>query len=356
MPNYVRVQPLDPTLGVKSISPKMLRLQFVLFQADESGRLLVANTLPSLRTALLLLDNAVELLLDCRIGNEIQDDQMQRAIQTRAIKAGIPSDHPDFSGLLSREFLSKSEVAKVARLFDEKLKFVSEDRRIIDADVASVLSHIHRYRNESYHGGRVRSGILRTTVAIQLHIVCDLVKTLRPGSAGYSSGDDFSWLRSRFDLDPSQLWTDTTLSRVLSEIRNAAKLTDQSISTALAENLEERIADLDEAIDFILTETDQFKTPVAAMKAAQSYTLDALKRETPYPPPPRSIEQPIDGSEIDRIRGVPTTILSSTDRMTALSSFAAADTSLDRLEYVLRELGGAIDARIQHEIDLARGK
>jgi hypothetical protein len=73
----------------------MLRLQFVLFQADEAAKMLRAGAVPRLRTALLLLDNCTEVLLD-------------RWIEDRLA-------HEDCSGR-SRAALSKQASPRITRI------------------------------------------------------------------------------------------------------------------------------------------------------------------------------------------------------------------------------------------------
>lgn len=334
----------------------MQRLQFTLFQADEAAKLLDAASLPSLRTALLLLDNCIELLLDRWIEDRLGHEELQRKIQARAVEAGVPKDNHHFTDLFAQKFLTAAEALRVARFFDEKLKYASEKRGGLTSDVAAVLSHIHRYRNESYHGGRVRPGILRTTVAIQLHLVCDLARTLKPGSAGYSSGEDFTWLKERFGINPSDLWNEDTLDQVLAEISSAAQLTPDRVCIVLAENLDERIQALDLTIDFITTETQLENSPFAVLTAAQSFVVKKLRQEVPYPPPPRGIDKPLDGTEIDRVRAVPCLLFNLPADMNVFAVFAAADASLDQVEYLLNQLAAAIDNEIQLQVDLARGK
>ncbi|WP_180129253.1 hypothetical protein [Rhodoferax sp. BLA1] len=334
----------------------MQRLQFVLFQADEAANLLRASSQPRLRTALLLLDNSIELLLDRWIEDQLQQEEIQRKIQTRAMEAGIPRNHPQFADLLSQKFLTADETRQVARFFDEKLKFASVKRGKITAEVAAVLSHIHRYRNESYHGGRVRPGILRTTVAIQLHLVCNLVQSLKPGSVGYSSGDDFSWLKERFDLSPGELWRDQTLNQVLREIMEVAEQTPDNMRRALAENLAARIEALDDTIDFISSETSLGKTAAEVIAAAHSFVQKKLASDPTYPPPPRGIEKSISESHIELARSIPSLLLGKESSVEAFNAFASADASLDLVEYVLGQLAVAIELQIQLEIDLARGK
>lgn len=318
--------------------------------------MLRAGALPRLRTALLLLDNCTEVLLDRWIEDRLAHEDMERRIKTRATEAGIPEDHPHFADLFSKKFLTASDSSRVARYFNEKLKYTSEMRGALAPTVASVLLHIHRYRNESYHGGRVRTGILRTTVAIQVHLVCDLIQTLKPGSAGYSSSEDFSWLTERFGTNPSALWDDREMNRVVSEIRNAADVATEEIHAVLAENLEERISALDQSIEFITSATQIESTAAAVISAAQAFTLKKLIQEVPYPPPPRGFDKPFDGSEIDRVRHIPAMLRNPSDGVNVFDAFAEADASLDRTEYVLDQLAIAIDQEIQLAVDRARGK
>ena len=82
----------------------MQRLQFVLFQIDEAKRYLVSGSLPSLRVALMLLDNAAEVLLDRWIEQDLAHDELSERIQLRARKAGIPETHPQFVDLINGAF------------------------------------------------------------------------------------------------------------------------------------------------------------------------------------------------------------------------------------------------------------
>jgi hypothetical protein len=332
----------------------MLRLQFILFQADAAAQMLRAGALPQLRTAHLLLDNCAELLLERWIEDRLAYEELEQTLKARAIEAGIPEDHPHFAHLFSKTYLTPNEASRVARLFHEKLRYVAETRGALSPKTASVLLHVHRYRNESYHTGRVRPGIVRTTVALQIHLICDLVRVLKPGSAGYSSAEDHSWLMTRFGIRPSDLWDDRELDRVLSEIRREAEVGD--VSLVLADNLDERISALDETIEFIIEETRVADSPAAAIAAAQAFTLQKLSKGVPYPLPPRGLEKPFDGAEIDRIRHVPAMIRNPAQGIDAFDAFADADASVDGAEYVLHQLANSIEMEIQSAIDRARGK
>ncbi|PNG58614.1 hypothetical protein WDL1CHR_03168 [Variovorax sp. WDL1] len=318
--------------------------------------MLRAGAVPRLRTALLLLDNCTEVLLDRWIEDRLAHEDMQRQIKIRAVEAAIPKDHPHLADLFVQTFLTATDASRVARLFNEKLAFASE-RGALAPTVVSVLSHIHRYRNESYPGGRVRPGILSTTVAIQIHLVCDLVRTLQPASAGYSSKQDFSWLTERFGIrNPSTLWEEREIRRVLAEIRGAANVDIEAAPAALAENLEERIEALDETVEFLVDEAQIETTPDAVIAAAQAFTLKKLSSEVAYPPPPRGLDKLLDSSVIDRVRHIPDMLRNPSDSLKVFDVFADADAALDRTEYVLGQLAMAVDQAIQLEIDRARDK
>jgi hypothetical protein len=334
----------------------MEKLQFVLFQLDESKRHILAGSVPALRVALLLLDNAVEVLLDRWIADDLDSDEMSEVIQRRARKAGIPEDHPHFVDLYQQRFLTASEKKRVARLFDEKLRYVTGLKGLLTPSMSAVLSHLHRYRNDAHHSGRVRTQTLRTSVVILLSLCCTLVELLKPGSSGYASTEDYSWLKEKFGLTPGALWDKTTTSSVLASLREGIPIDDATIGETFAQNIEDRIEALEEGLGFISTETHVAPSASEALAASQKFSLDEQKRAQPYRSGPPSLDAPVSIQLIEQIRSVPRQVREATDALAAFQTFATADTGLERLEFMVNNLVVAIDGEIQMAVDRARGK
>lgn len=335
----------------------MQKLQFALFQIDEAKRHLVDGCLPALRTALILLDNAAELILDRWIADDLAWDTLLQKMQRSLRAVRIPEDESDLSDLLQRNFLKYHEIRKVARYFDEKVRYVTEVKGKLPSSDGAVLSHLHRNRNQAYHYGRVRVETLRSFVIIFLELCCKLVALLIPGASGYGSNEDFSWLERRFEMKPSDLWNQENLAKILDVFREGLPITGLSLLQTLAENLESRLIDVYEALDFI-AETSRFKKldRATALTEAQKYTLQDLKERPPYESVPKELDKPVSLEDLKQLDTVPEVVRNSSDPLIGFEAFADADIELERIEFLVNSLAAAIDAAIQLQIDQMRGK
>lgn len=334
----------------------MQRLQFVLFQMDEAKRYLASGPLPGLRVALMLLDNAAEVLFDRWIEGDLAHDDLSERIQLRAREAGIPETHPQFVDLYQRRFLTGKEKRKVSRLFDEKIRYVTEIKPTVPPQTGSVLSHLHRYRNEAHHSARVRPETVRTSGMIFLELCCQLIESLGQVSAGYSSSEDFSWLMSRFQQKPIDLWHEGTMATVLAQFRDGLPIGESGLRETLATNLESRLEDLSEGLEFISTETHVAVDRAAALAESQRFTLAEIKRSAPYRGTPPKLDEPVSLSHLDSMESIPGCIRNSSDSLAGFRIYADADAELERIEFMVQGLVGAIDAEIQMAVDRARGK
>lgn len=334
----------------------MQEFQFVLFQIDQARSHLIAGSLPALRSALLLLDNSAELILDRWINYDLEYDGLWEKIQRQVRDIGVPENHPEFKALFTRRFLQASEKRKVARLFDEKLRYVTTAKPTLSPSIATVLSHLHRYRNQAHHSGRVRRETIRTSVTIALELCCRLLETLRPKTLGYASDGEYSWFESRFHRRPIDFLEDAVLARIVAEFREGLPLDSDSIREILAANLKRRLEDLRERLDFISSECRLARDHDSALTEAQKFTVTRLAESQPYPTIPPNMGAPVSAGELERIELVPSALHNSSSSIAAFEAYAANDLSLERLEFVVDYYVGAIDQAIQAEVDRVRGK
>ncbi|MGB5097003.1 MAG: hypothetical protein WBN82_03735 [Porticoccaceae bacterium] len=334
----------------------MQRLQFVLFQMDEAKRYLASGPLPSLRVALMLLDNAAEVILDRWIEDDLAHDDFSERIRSRAREVGIPETHPQFVDVYQRHFLTGKEKKKISRFFDEKIRYLTETKPTVPLQTGSVLSHLHRYRNDAHHSARVRQETVRTFGMIFLELCCQLIESLGQVSAGYSSSEDFSWLVSRFELKPIDLCHEGAIPTVLAEFRNDLPIGENSIRETLGTNLESRLEDLSEGLEYISTETHVAIDRAAALAESQRFTLAETKKSAPYRRTPPKLNEPVSLSQLDWIESIPGCIRNSSDALAGFRIYAEADAELERIEFMVQGFVGAIDAAIQMAVDRARGK
>ena len=248
----------------------MQKFQFVLFQMDQAKNFIESKSLPSLRTALLLLDNSAEILLDHWISADLLSDGMFEQVQKCAIEVGIPLDHPQLGELLHRRFLSSKGKRDIARFFDEKIFYVVETKGKISQAIGKVLSHLHRYRNQAHHFARVRKETLYTSVVVYMELCCQLIELLQP-SFSYDSSEDYTWLMDSFRLAPHDLMIGEN-PKIISYFRNVYSTQDSMFQKTLSENIKMRIEDFQKDLrsicEYKVAEDEQ-----SAFEEARKYVL-----------------------------------------------------------------------------------
>lgn len=146
----------------------MQELSFVLFQIDQARRYIQEGLDESLRLALVLLDNSIELQLDRRIRS---DSLLERLRESSFwMRQQVPAEQQP---TLSSEDdgwmpLTRREKRAIQRYFDPKVTNLSKRQSYFDSSIALVLRRLHRYRNEAYH----RAAVRRPTRSCWSSIVC----------------------------------------------------------------------------------------------------------------------------------------------------------------------------------------
>jgi hypothetical protein len=146
-----------------------------------------------LRLALILLDNAVEVMMHRAVGDELEHASFYSRLLERLPPGPLDADGEWMRSEFSAHVVPDKQARKVRRFFGEKLTFLATDRDRISRPVARVLRHIHDYRNETQHQDRVRVGSLRPATLILFDIATELLVTLNPGSVTWYSEDDYGW-------------------------------------------------------------------------------------------------------------------------------------------------------------------
>jgi hypothetical protein len=176
----------------------------VVDQLDESKKLINRGSLSDLRMALLLLDNAVELLAERKIRSKLDSNELWgRLLRTaRNLPAGNAEAEvrkDEFIRDIQKHIIECNRRAAM-RYFDEKFQFL-KDCGWIEEPVPRVLKAIHRYRNEAYHRNKIRRETIRPVALLLFERACELLVTLRPAEWVVVEGeDDWSTFEQRFQL------------------------------------------------------------------------------------------------------------------------------------------------------------
>jgi hypothetical protein len=332
----------------------MQRLTYVLYQLDEARRHLEGGRLEQVRLALLLLDNAAELQIERRVSDELTSENLRERLRTRAHTLRIPKGFSEgLDELAEWQPLTAKDKERLAKSFPAKVGYLSERHHVIDASIAAVLSHAHRYRNEAYHEGRVRRETIRTAAVILFEINCLLLlKVFRVSM--FASNEDYSWIRERFHVDPHGmlLGGGPALQRVIDELRALVVPDLPAVAETLVRHLESRFEDVWDAVDFIISATPATSRE-DALKVAQldptvdGRDIDALLADF-HPPWSEGAVRDLESRIGD--------VQAATDRLDAFSRFSKLETELETIEEPLYAAASEIDQAIQLQIDQMRGK
>ena len=332
----------------------MQTLQFVLLQMDEAARHARDGRLPQLRIALLLLDNAVEVLLHRWAEGELIHDAMTRRLHENAKRWMAPDSFLeafDISGLLP-----PNDEHKVLRFFDRLLSYAVR-KKVIEPEIADALSHLHRYRNEAYHRAKVRDATIRTSVTLLFDIAARLVLADIINMCIYSSGEDYTWLSQRFAMSPRELFpTDQVRRTAVSELRAGLPEDAMNIPEAMAIHLDSRIEQLFDALDFISESARPPITRAEALSHACGFIVSKQSDAELRDRTPRGFTGDISLRTTDRVREAANLIRVQTDMIAAFRGFAAAEAQLEHLEFAAFAFAAAVESMIQQEIDILRGK
>lgn len=323
---------------------------------DEACRYIKDGRLAQLRLALLLLDNAAEIQMErcvrsCLVGEAMQEHLRSRVLQTP--QEGLPEDLQD---LVEWQPLSPKRKRLLDRNFDEKVSFLSERAKQLDTRLAGPLSYLHTYRNEAYHRAAIREATIETAAKLLLDINCELLLGLAPSEISYASDEDHSWLEHFFGKDlPTIFHDDARVSSAVEHFRADVGVNEELIGQLLANHLHSRIQDVFDALDSVVENT-KFPDREAAIRNSHSLA-EARRAKTGASRRNRGDVEARHSLEFlgELIARLPE-IEEVSDRFEAFRRFSVLESELEPVEKNVHELDGEVEAMIQLQSDIARGK
>jgi hypothetical protein len=330
----------------------MERLERVVIQLEECKRFILAGREPYLRLALLLLDNAAEILMHRKVTEELQHDDFY--VKLHRVIDGFqtsPAEKEDLRKQLGYTPLSEKRKKAVAWSFEEKTKFLSQEKKYIPEPAARVLSYLHRYRNEAYHRDHVRPDSIRPATLLLFEVVCDLLTYLPAGSWSYSSNGDYSWL-AKYGVNA--IHNDNQgRGRIIVQLKEGLPLDIEDLRTSLAAHLNDRIDEIVEGLGFI-----------AEPKAGEEETLKALqlwsqdRTRNPYLRDQRfhDFKPRYTMASLQRWREQIADLSTIGDKLVLFERFSDLEQEIEPLETLVSEVVAIVDEAAQLADDIARGK
>ena len=321
----------------------------LLFQIDEARRYISDGRLERLRLALVLLDNAAEMLLWTYIEDAfVRERWSERLKQQWEQMAHLPDLPESAREALAFVPLSSKEKGRIRLLFEEKLKYVADRKAAIPNYLVAPLLHLHQYRNEAYHRNEIRPETIRMACLILFEIVCELSLILSPSTISYSSAEDYSWLQERFGWSRG-VFMHEWVPAAIQDLRASVLSTRDELADVLTTYMEERFTGFEDGLDFLRENSSHFKSRAAAL--AGTYEFHNSSEETP--------KKPLEVKTLAWIEGLAKQvgeIRTGATRVDVFRRFAEIERQLEPIESALNDFTGALDAHIQLQIDIARGK
>jgi hypothetical protein len=332
----------------------------IVEQLNEAVRFISDGSTAHARMALLLLDNAAELLLSRPARCELARDDMNARLYERTHEIrrdGFVDDLPDLPRLLSRK-----ERREVEFTFDAKADLLVERKRL-DAGTADVLKGLHRHRNDTYHKERLRIPIVRATAILYLNLCCDLLETFgREGS--WAMGEEWSGFLSKYGLAQGFFFDDRAMATTTARFRNAVGIDDRELAGMLADYLCLRLDAIEDELDHL----DYYKDRDEALRIIQFTVAHGdewnkkLKERGPalfrkFEAAKAKYAAAVTNETLIEWRGVAERLTKSAGLKAELfAEYHRLELAMEPIEMAVGEEAAGYDHHIQLEIDARRGK
>jgi len=336
----------------------MEQLVPIVDQIEEAKAFIRLGDLSHLRLALLLLDNASEILMYRAVTQELiwHDTKSRIFSQAQDIMSGQELD--EFKKSLGYEPLSSKARRSLLQKYNAKIDFLSalKEENQLPIPVGQVLKATHRYRNEAYHRDRIRKETILPVVTVLFDIVTDLLLILTPGSLSFSSSDDWTEFCKRYGFENPHYVLRDGIPTIVKALKQGMDPDVSTIAGALADHIESRVDEMQEALNFLSKDSGAGFSPEEELRRVQFWA------EYDYVPHDRNesrfrhYQAPISLNTFTQWRTQGNQLRDEPDKLELFLRFAKIETVIEPLEERVHEAAGLLDQSIQLAIDEARGK
>jgi len=349
----------------------METLERLVVHVEEAVRNATMNDDPHLRLGLLLLDSAAELLLhrECQSRLQWAERDEQLLCQAEELTAATGKEL-EWVAELREHVLTHAQRKKIDRDFGTKCDYLT-GLGMLAVPHARVLKKLHKYRNEAYHRDQLRLGTLTSAVKIYTYLVCSLMRQFAMhGTGGFihlsprppagllkylEQGDD--WLSLMLDTGG----TEGLQARIASQLLETTGITLPSgLGEVLSQHFCSRLDAVQEAAGeaassfFYLPGVDEGWDWETVMRLAQldpwnlprAMSSDEVKSATVGVLPDQLSQWHAEGEAL----------ASQADDLAAFAAFADLEDAFEPVEALVSQLAADIDAHLQLQYDIARGK
>ena len=303
------------------------------------------------RFALMLVDNVVELTLHKFIQDKAGENEMWGRL-------GEPKHDP------------KVVEKGLGQNFDAKAKAGCK-LGLIDEQICESILNLHSFRNTAYHKGLRHERILHSLVVFYFRNACNLLSAYKPRWWSWSSSDQTSHRAMKY-LGNARLGRHEEIFKAAyARLEEVASTMDENFVGDLSADMSEAIELIDGAIDFLSSDSPDKKTRDQAVIDSQAwpfaFTQDAKDFARQNGCTESSIgayvdwlvdnyNWPIKADPIPSWRSRLDALSKEKDYHKALKRYCDFMRQTEEIRSQISEAAAQLDAHIQHQIDVARGK
>jgi hypothetical protein len=322
----------------------------VVEQLDRAARELVLDHPINNRLALILVDNAVELIIHHRLQYHLGHEKL---LQRLSPKQRIAARDAFLEGRIKViEFLG--DITEVERAF---------------------IKICHNYRSELYHVGLIHERIIRAIAGCYFDLACDLFVRLPRGFRSWGSDDRYTEIARKYIGEVrSALPLGVDDAAIADKLRAELPRDLPELQSTLGYSALDSIEQIEGALEFLVQDNPAGNDEHEILRVAQQRLefTRALAREgiegtrmTPgYNEAVARITEKLRSSWRQRHISLPSSnwkiracnLQSEPDRLIALAIYQQLRNDMAYLEEALSDLAMELDTYIQLEIDRRRGK
>ncbi|MCG2719102.1 MAG: hypothetical protein L6408_09765 [Nanoarchaeota archaeon] len=303
------------------------------------------------RFALMLIDNVVELTLHRHARDKASENEMWSQL-------GKPKHDPN------------AVLKALGQYFGNKVKFAAKLGLIDNIKCESILN-LHSFRNTAYHKGLRHEGILHSIALFYFVNACELLKCYSPMWWSWGSNDKLSHRARKYIGNPSFTNHEEVFNAAYQRLLDVADSMEEDLVGDLHSDMSATISSIDDAIQFLTNESPEERTRDQVIIYCQAlsfaFTDEAKAFARQNSCPKTSVGQYVDwivanyGWHVksDPIPGWKRRLASlekEKDYHKALKCYCDFMRQTEEIRSKINESAAQLDAYIQQQIDIARGK
>ena len=354
----------------------------VVEQLDRAAREMATDHPINNRLALILVDNATELILHRQCTDRLKLDNLASGFwkaHRSLVEGRSPEGHVQFSEDLGQDMMTPKQRSLARGIFlVGKLK-VLEGMEDITSKERRFVAIAHKYRNELYHVGLTHDEIMRSLAAQYFLLSCDLFTRL--GNKGFfglsfSSNDEYTDVAKRyFPLRNGRILPSSVdKSDLADKLRSALPTGIPDLEKTLAASARNSIRSVTDQFAFLIQENPfgfdadkmleiaQWQRDLA--EALESEGVDGLWVDPNYQEAFNRVAASLEATWRQRYLSLPdemwmrraTAVEREPDPLTALDLYQSLRDDMSYLEDSIMSASSELDRWIQQQVDKTRGK